>query len=74
LIFFDESPKNSLTGVIGVIKLCMLLILAELEGCNNEYHQMCGLLPFDKRKWITMAGFTENGAGYYCNRRGRSAG
>jgi len=47
---FVETPKKSLTGIVGVIKLCMLLIGAELEGCNNEYHQMCGLLPFDKRK------------------------
>ena len=50
IVFFVELQKKGLTRVVGVAKVCELLIRAELEGCNNKYHQMYGLLPFSERK------------------------
>ncbi len=36
---FVEFLKNCLTDVVGVIKVCKLLIWAEQEGFNNKYHK-----------------------------------
>ena len=50
IVFFVELQKKCLTRVVGVAKVCELLIRAEPEGCNNKYHQICVLGPCDEQK------------------------